>query len=91
MALAAVVNLKEKVTGMFWEHRTYLFHILRQGSAVIGRARSTLGRKGLLWPGLQGGYLGKSPTTLLIPTDTLSTGMSQQGEEVMTPQPVTQL
>lgn len=24
MALAAVVNLKEKVTGMFWEHRMYL-------------------------------------------------------------------
>lgn len=44
-----------------------------------------MGRKGLflLWPGLQGGHLGKSPTTLLILTDTLSTGMFKQGEEVI--------
>lgn len=43
-----------------------------------------MGRKGLflLWPGLQGGHLGKSTTTLLILTDTLSTGMFKQGEEV---------
>lgn len=42
-------------------------------------------RKGifLLWPGLQGGHLGKSPTTFLILTDTLSTGMFEQGEEVI--------
>lgn len=40
-------------------------------------------KRTLLWPGLQGGHLGKSPTTLLILMDTLSTGMFEQGEEVI--------
>lgn len=84
----AMVNLQEKVTGMVLGARDISFCILRYHKSPEEEPGAHWEETYaffcfLLWPGLQGRCLAKSPSSRLSPSDALSMGRFEQLEAVL--------